>query len=52
MANSIKVGDSFITQRSGEKVKALEVVKNKDGSARVRVEQPNGSERWTTVSAA
>jgi len=52
MATSIKVGDSFTTQRSGERVKALEVVPNKDGSARVRVEQPNGNERWTTVTAA
>jgi hypothetical protein len=52
MAINIKVGDSFITNRSGEQVKALEVVPNKNGSARVRVEQSNGAQRWTTVQAA
>lgn len=52
MGISIKVGDSFTTNRTGEQVKALEVVPNKNGSARVRVEQADGKQRWTTVQAA
>jgi len=47
---TLNVGDTFTTQRSGETVKALEIVKNPNGSARVRVQRPNGAERWTTVS--
>ena len=47
--NAIAVGQEFETQRSHEKVKALEVVKNKNGSLRVFVENTNGERRWTTV---
>jgi hypothetical protein len=49
MAIAIKVGDNFTTSRSNEDVKALEIVKNKNGSARVFVENAKGERRWTTV---
>jgi hypothetical protein len=47
--NAIAVGQEFETQRSHEKVKALEVIENKNGSLRVFVENTNGERRWTTV---
>lgn len=49
MAIAIKVGDNFTTSRSNEDVKALEIVENKNGSARVFVENAKGERRWTTV---
>ena len=47
--STITVGQEFETQRSQEKVKALEVIENKNGSLRVFVENTNGERRWTTV---
>lgn len=47
--NAIAIGQEFETQRSHEKVKALEVIENKNGSLRVFVENTNGERRWTTV---
>jgi hypothetical protein len=49
MAIAIKVGDNFTTLRSNEQVKALEIIPNKNGSARVFVENSQGERRWTTV---
>jgi hypothetical protein len=47
--STITVGQEFETQRSHEKVKALEIIENKNGSLRVFVENTNGERRWTTV---
>lgn len=47
--STITVGQQFETQRSNEKVTALEVIENKTGSLRVFVENANGERRWTTV---
>lgn len=46
---AITAGQDFETQRSHEKVTALEVIENKNGSLRVFVENANGERRWTTV---
>jgi hypothetical protein len=46
---AIAIGQEFETQRSHDKVKALEVIENKNGSLRVFVENTNGERRWTTV---
>lgn len=49
MLDTLKIGDNFTTIRSNEQVKALEIVPNKNGSARVFVENSQGERRWTTV---
>lgn len=46
--NSIQVGSSFTTQKSGVTGTVQEIVKNANGSLRVRL-TVNGSDRWTTV---
>jgi hypothetical protein len=48
MANAITVGSQFTTQKSGVSGIVREVVQNKNGTQRVRLEV-NGADRWTTV---
>lgn len=51
MANAItipSVGSQFTTQRAGIVGTVQEVVMNKSGTARVRLDV-NGETRWTTV---
>ncbi len=49
MANTIQVGQSFTTNKSKVTGVVQEVVKNANGSLRVRLVLPNGKERWTTA---
>jgi hypothetical protein len=44
----IEIGSSFKTQKSGVEGTVQEVVKNANGSLRVRL-SVNGADRWTTV---
>lgn len=44
----ITVGSQFTTAKSGVSGIVKEIVKNKNGSARVRLDV-NGEPRWTTV---
>lgn len=48
MANAIAIGDTFTTQSSGVTGVVQEVILNKTGSYRVRLDV-NGQDRWTTV---
>ena len=48
MANTIEIGQSFTTQSSGVTGVVQEIVENKNGTFRVRLDV-NGSPRWTTV---
>jgi hypothetical protein len=43
------IGSSFTTQKSGVTGIVMNVVPNPSGTARVLLELPNGTERWTTV---
>jgi hypothetical protein len=45
---AITVGSQFATQKSGVVGIVREVVANKNGTQRVRLDV-NGSDRWTTV---
>ena len=45
----LNVGDTFVTSKSGETVKALEIEDRGNGLASVRVQRADGSERWTSV---
>jgi hypothetical protein len=45
---NITIGQTFTTQKSGVSGVVQEVVENKNGTFRVRLDV-NGSERWTTV---
>ena len=45
---AITVGSQFATQKSGVVGIIREVVENKNGTKRVRLEV-NGADRWTTV---
>ena len=45
---AITVGSQFTTQKSGVSGIVREVVQNKNGTQRVRLEV-NGADRWTTV---
>ena len=45
----IEIGQSFTTQKSGVSGTVQEVIKNANGSFRVRLDV-NGQPRWTTVS--
>lgn len=45
---TLKIGSSFTTAKSGVSGIIQEVIKNKTGSARVRLDV-NGETRWTTV---
>lgn len=47
---NITIGSSFTTLTSGVTGTVKEVVENKTGSKRVRLELPNGDTRWTTVT--
>ena len=44
-----EIGQSFTTQKSGVSGTVQEVIKNANGSFRVRLDV-NGQPRWTTVS--
>ncbi len=46
---TITVGSQFTTAKSGVSGVVQEVVKNQNGSQRVRLELADGSPRWTTV---
>ena len=46
--NTLTVGSQFTTAKSGVSGVIQEVVQNKNGSYRVRLDV-NGSDRWTTV---
>ncbi len=48
MSNNLTVGSQFTTAKSGVSGVIQEVVANKNGSFRVRLDV-NGSDRWTTV---
>lgn len=48
MANAIEVGQSFTTAKSGVSGTVQEIVKNANGSLRVRLDVA-GQPRWTTV---
>ena len=45
----MNIGDTFTTQKSGVSGTIAEVIKNPNGSTRVRLTLPNGADRWTTV---
>jgi hypothetical protein len=45
---AITVGSQFATQKSGVVGIVQEVIENKNGTKRVRLDV-NGSDRWTTV---
>ena len=49
MENTLTVGSQFTTAKSGVTGTIQEVVANKNGSSRVRLELTNGDTRWTTV---
>ena len=44
----IEIGDVIRTQKSGISGVVKEVVVNKTGSLRIRIQTPNLGERWTT----
>ena len=45
----LEVGSSLTTPKSGVVGVIKEVISNKTGSKRVRLELPNGTTRWTTI---
>mgnify|MGYP000125386486 CR=1 FL=1 len=45
---TLTVGSQFTTAKSGVSGVIQEIVKNKNGTSRVRL-SVNGSDRWTTV---
>ena len=46
---NITIGETFTTQKSGVSGVVQEIVENKNGTFRVRLDV-NGQPRWTTVS--
>jgi hypothetical protein len=46
---NIEVGSSLTTPKSQVTGVVKEVIANKTGSQRVRLELPNGDTRWTTI---
>jgi hypothetical protein len=46
---TLEIGQSFTTEKSKVTGLVKEVVKNDSGSYRVRLQLPNGQERWTTA---
>ena len=48
MAN-LEIGQTITTKKSKVTGVVQEVVKNANGSLRVRLELPNGNARWTTI---
>lgn len=49
MTNTLTVGSQFTTAKSGVSGVIQEVIENKNGSFRVRLDV-NGQPRWTTVT--
>jgi hypothetical protein len=47
-AMNITIGETFTTQKSGVSGTVQEIIKNANGSTRVRL-LVNGADRWTTV---
>jgi hypothetical protein len=45
---NMNIGETFTTQKSGVTGTIQEIVKNANGSSRVRL-SVNGEDRWTTV---
>jgi hypothetical protein len=45
---NITIGSQFTTQKSGVTGTVQEIVKNQNGTSRVRL-SVNGADRWTTV---
>jgi hypothetical protein len=45
---NITIGETFTTQKSGVSGTVQEVIENKNGTFRVRLDV-NGQDRWTTV---
>jgi hypothetical protein len=46
--NNLEIGQSLTTQKSNVTGEVKEIVKNANGSLRVRLDV-NGTDRWTTV---
>ena len=46
--SQIEIGSQFTTQKSGVSGTVQEIVKNANGTSRVRL-SVNGADRWTTV---
>ena len=46
---AIAIGDTFTTQKSGVSGVVQEIVANKNGTYRIRLDV-NGADRWTTVT--
>jgi hypothetical protein len=46
---NITIGETFTTQKSGVSGTVQEIVENKNGTFRVRLDV-NGQPRWTTVT--
>lgn len=43
------IGQTFVTAKSGVSGTVQEIVKNANGTSRVRLQLANGESRWTTV---
>lgn len=43
-----KIGDTYTTQKSGVTGTIQEIIKNANGSLRIRLDV-NGKDRWTTI---
>jgi hypothetical protein len=46
---NITIGSQFTTQKSGVSGTVQEIVKNANGTHRIRLSLANGTDRWTTV---
>ena len=47
--SNITIGETFTTQKSGVSGTVQEIIKNSNGSTRIRLSLANGDSRWTTV---
>ena len=45
----MEIGQVYTTAKSGVQGTVAEIVKNSNGSSRVKLALPNGDTRWTTV---
>ena len=45
----LEIGQVFTTAKSGVQGTVQEIIKNSNGSSRVRLSLANGDTRWTTV---
>jgi len=45
----MNIGEIFTTQKSGVSGTIAEIIKNANGTSRVRLTLANGDSRWTTV---